>query len=100
MQDLTYFQYTSDFPAASALKVTGKEPNPPNRPIFVSKVTVTVISSFNWILPVFDHLTVGVIPVSSRSKNYLFEVSDPTLPTISASLTSSVAKVSTCCFMI
>ena len=42
-----HFQYTSDFPAACARRVTGNEPRSPNRPILVSMVNVTVTSLFS-----------------------------------------------------
>ena len=63
-------------------------------------VTVTVTSSFNCRFPVFDHCTAGWIPVFSSKTLCLFDVSLPTLPLISASLTSSSAKLSTCIFVI
>ena len=43
----SHFQYTSDLPVAEAVSVIGNEPNPPNRPISVSSVRVTVTSSLS-----------------------------------------------------
>ena len=44
---LSHFQYTSDFPVASDRSVMGNEPKPPNRPISMSNVSVTVTSSLS-----------------------------------------------------
>ena len=44
---LSHFQYTSDFPVASDRSVMGNEPKPPNRPMSMSNVSVTVTSSLS-----------------------------------------------------
>ena len=44
---LAHFQYTSDFPVASDRSVMGNEPKPPNRPMSMSNVSVTVTSSLS-----------------------------------------------------
>ena len=44
---LSHFQYTSDFPVASDRSVMGNESKPPNRPMSMSKVSVTVTSSLS-----------------------------------------------------
>ena len=44
---LVHFQYTSDFPVASDRSVMGNEPKPPNRPMSMSNVSVTVTSSLS-----------------------------------------------------
>src|SRR5699024_7472071 len=62
-----HFQYTSDLPVAEAVSVIGNEPNPPNRPISVSSVRVTVTSSLSWMRPVVDHRMSGLSPVLSVS---------------------------------
>ena len=57
-----HFQYTSDLPVAEAVSVIGNEPNPPNRPISVSSVRVTVTSSLSWMRPGGGPPDVGVKP--------------------------------------
>ena len=47
LPESVHFQYTSDFPVASAVSVMGNEPSPPKRPISVSSVRVTVTSSLS-----------------------------------------------------
>ncbi|BAE86446.1 hypothetical protein DSY4657 [Desulfitobacterium hafniense Y51] len=86
-----HFQYTSLLPAACAFKVIGKLPKPPNRPMSVCKVTVTVNSSLSWSLPVFDHEMLGASPVFSVRTCARRVVSLPTRPAISASRQSSEA---------
>ena len=44
---LSHFQYTSDFPVASDRSVMGNEPKPPNSPMSMSNVSVTVTSSLS-----------------------------------------------------
>jgi len=80
--------------------VTGNDLNFPKSPRSFCNVSVTVTSSFNWIFPVPDQLTAGCIPVFSSKVLCLAVVSLPTLPLISASRTSSSAKLSSCIFVI
>ena len=61
-------------------------------------VSVTVTSSLSWMRPVRDQRMSGSISNRSESTCAREVVSLPTLPVISASRTSSAAKVSSCCF--
>ena len=57
-------------------------------------------SSLSWMRPVSLHSLSGSRPVCSRRACSRRSVSGPILPAISASRTSSVAKVSSCCLAI